>query len=61
MTMDEYTSNFLNAIDESTNPEVDDREDDGQQEPETDSAKKRTGLRNGIFRAANIQDKLLEK
>lgn len=61
--MDEYASSFLNAIDETTAPEVNDGEDEGPQEQEaiTDPAKRRKGLRSGIFRAANIQDKLLEK
>ncbi|KAK4104307.1 hypothetical protein N658DRAFT_493809 [Parathielavia hyrcaniae] len=58
--MDEFTSSLLNDIDEST-PDVDDREDEGPQEPETETAKRGRGLRSGIFRAANIQDKLLEK
>lgn len=61
--MEEYASSFLNAIDETTIPEANDREDEGQREAETnaDPAKRRKGLRGGIFRAANIQDKLLEK
>ena len=61
--MEEYASGFLNAIDETTGPEINDREDDGQQEADitADPAKRRKGLRSGIFRAANIQDKLLEK
>ncbi|KAK4153202.1 Peroxin/Dysferlin domain-containing protein [Chaetomidium leptoderma] len=58
--MDEYASSFLDTV-EDVIPEVDDHEDEGQQEPGTDSAKKGRGLRSGIFRAANIQDKLLEK
>ncbi|KAK4121140.1 hypothetical protein N657DRAFT_624264 [Parathielavia appendiculata] len=59
--MDEFTSSLLSAIDESTTPYVDDKEYEGQQEPETELAKRGRGLRSGIFRAANIQDKLLEK
>jgi hypothetical protein len=61
--MEEYASSFLNAIDEAASPEVNDREDEGLQEAEAnpDPAKRRKGLRDGIFRAANIQDKLLEK
>jgi hypothetical protein len=61
--MEEYASSFLNAIDEAAGPEINDGEDEGQHEAETnpDPAKRRKGLRSGIFRAANIQDKLLEK
>jgi hypothetical protein len=58
--MEDYATSFLNAIEESATPEVEDREDEGPNEADTD-AKKRRGLRSGIFRAANIQDKLLEK
>lgn len=58
--MEEFASNFLNTVDEGATPEGDDRDDEGQQD--TGSAKKsRTGLRHGFFRAANLQDKLLEK
>lgn len=60
--MEDYASGFLISVDEPTVPEADDREDEqGPQEVETDSTKKPRGLRSGIFRAANIQDKLLEK
>ncbi|KXX76509.1 Peroxisomal membrane protein PEX29 [Madurella mycetomatis] len=59
--MDEFTSDILNAIDEGTLPEADDHDDGAQQGLGTDSAKKARRLRNGIFRAASLQDKLLEK
>ncbi|EAQ92334.1 hypothetical protein CHGG_00569 [Chaetomium globosum CBS 148.51] len=73
--MEDYAASFLNVIEEAANPESEGHEDEGQHEVETadtadatvdaadaESAKKgRRGLRNGIFRAANIQDKLLEK
>ena len=61
--MEEYASSFLKAIDEAASPEINGREDEGQQEAEAnpDPATRRKGLRSGIFRAANIQDKLLEK
>ncbi|GAB1313879.1 Peroxisome size and maintenance regulator [Madurella fahalii] len=59
--MDEFTSDILDAIDEGTLPEADDRDDGAQQDLGTDSAKKARRLRNGIFRAASLQDKLLEK
>ncbi|KAL1842009.1 hypothetical protein VTJ49DRAFT_6175 [Mycothermus thermophilus] len=69
--MDEY--GFLESIEEAPTPpaQPDDRGDDqdqDQQEPDqpeptsSDSTNKPTrGLRSGIFRAANIQDKLLDK
>lgn len=59
--MDEFTSDILSAIDEGTLPEADDRDDGTQPDLGTDSAKKARRLRNGIFRAASLQDKLLEK
>ncbi|KAK3301374.1 Peroxin/Dysferlin domain-containing protein [Chaetomium fimeti] len=71
--MEDYATSFLNVIEEAAIPESESREDDGQHELDTvdaadaadtadpESAKKRRGLRSGIFRAANIQDKLLEK
>jgi hypothetical protein len=74
--MDEYAASFLGAVvDDSTIPEEvegDDAENETQPEGqsqgpgqadavEPDSPKKTRGLRSGIFRAANIQDKLLEK
>lgn len=59
--MDDFVSAFLNeAGDHGTPlPDIDERED----EPgtPTESAKKARTLRNGIFRAASLQDKLLEK
>ncbi|KAL2018860.1 hypothetical protein VTK56DRAFT_349 [Thermocarpiscus australiensis] len=54
--MEEFASDILNAADVA-----DDRDDEAQQEPNAVSAKKTRGLRNGIFRAASLQDKLLEK
>ncbi|KAK4241635.1 integral peroxisomal membrane peroxin-domain-containing protein [Achaetomium macrosporum] len=59
--MEEFTSNFLTAIDEAPLPEGDGGEDEGHQEAEADSAKKGRGFRSGIFRAASLQDSLLEK
>ena len=71
--MEDYAASFLNVIEEAAIPESEAREDEGQHEVDTadavdavgtadgESGKKRRGLRNGIFRAANIQDKLLEK
>lgn len=68
--MEEFAPNLLYAVDESTLQEDEDQDDEVaelaevQQEPGTkdsDSAKKARTLRNGIFRAANLQDKLLEK
>jgi hypothetical protein len=63
--MDDYAASFLNAPDEPAIPEVEaeaeDREDEGQHEAGPDSPKQARGLRGGIFRAANLQDKLLEK
>ena len=63
--MEDYASSFLDVIDESTDLAADDRDDDSHHEAETaagaEPSKKRRSLRNGIFRAANLQDKLLEK
>lgn len=61
--MDEFASSILDAVDEAAVPETDDREyDTPQTPPNTDSsARKARRLRNGIFRAASLQDKLLEK
>lgn len=71
--MEDYAASFLNVIEEAAIPESEGHEDEGQDEVGTadaadavgtadaESAKKGRGLRNGIFRAANIQDKLLEK
>lgn len=63
--MDEYATGFLNIIEEDAAPEVEEQDDEGRREaaetPEPDSAKKRRSLRDGIFRAANLQDRLLEK
>ena len=67
--MEEFAPNLLYAVDESTLQEDEDDDEvaelaEVQQEPGTkdsDSAKKARTLRNGIFRAANLQDKLLEK
>ena len=71
--MEDYATSFLNVIEEAALPESEGHEDEGQHEVGTadaadtvgtadaESTKKGRGLRNGIFRAANIQDKLLEK
>lgn len=62
--MDDSASDILSAIAEAALPEADDRHgrDDGaQQHPDAEPAKKARSLRNGIFRAASLQDKLLEK
>ncbi|KAK4191212.1 Peroxin/Dysferlin domain-containing protein [Podospora australis] len=57
--MDDFASAFLNEADITALPDIDEHEEDGP--TTTDSAKKARSLRNGIFRAASIQDKLLEK
>lgn len=72
--MDDFASGFLTGIDEHgpRAQEPDDRENESQldddqdeqheeQAASTESPKKTRGLRSGIFRAANLQDKLLEK
>ncbi len=72
--MDDFASGFLTGIDEQEEHrarETDDREDESQLDDQDDqqeeqavspeSPKKTRGLRSGIFRAANLQDKLLEK
>ncbi|KAK4144319.1 peroxisomal membrane protein PEX29 [Dichotomopilus funicola] len=63
--MEDYASSFLDVIDESTDLAADDRDDESHHEAEAaagaEPGKKRRSLRNGIFRAANLQDKLLEK
>ena len=59
--MDEFSAGMLYAVDESTLREPDDHEDGVPRERDTDTAKKARTLRNGIFRAASLQDKLLEK
>lgn len=65
VTMEEFASGFLNVIEEDAASGMEDHEDEVQRDAadtaEPDSSKKRRSLRNGIFRAANIQDKLLEK
>ena len=61
---EEFASQFLR---DHTIMEVQDEEDEAPSDPTpstsktTDSAKKARTLRNGIFRAASLQDKLLEK
>ncbi len=73
--MDEYAVSFFHGVvDESTiveEEEVDNGEHEGQglglgldqreNGADPESPKKTRGLRSGIFRAANLQDKLLEK
>ncbi|KAL2115715.1 hypothetical protein VTJ04DRAFT_9970 [Mycothermus thermophilus] len=53
---------FLDSIEETPSQPADDHSEP-QSEPEPDSSTKSTrgSLRSGIFRAANIQDKLLDK
>jgi hypothetical protein len=59
--MEEEGSYFLNPVDGAVVPEEDDRGGEGQQMAGTGSAKKSRGIRNGLFRAASFQDKVLEK
>lgn len=63
--MEDYASSFLDVIDESTDLAADDRDDESHHEADAttgaEPGKKRRSLRNGIFRAASLQDKLLEK
>ncbi|KAK3904149.1 integral peroxisomal membrane peroxin-domain-containing protein [Staphylotrichum tortipilum] len=68
--MDDFASGFLTGIDEhepgapeddhEDESQLDDTQDD-QQDEQAEPPKKARGLRSGIFRAANLQDKLLEK
>lgn len=66
--MEEFAPNLLYAVDESALQAGDDRDDAvpqlagrPEQEQQPGTPKRSRTLRNGIFRAANLQDKLLEK
>jgi Zn/Cd-binding protein ZinT len=59
--MEEFTSDLLDVVDEAILPEADGGDDGAQQEHGTNPARKARSIRNGIFRAANLQDKLLER
>lgn len=59
--MDEFTSHLLHTISEPTLAETDDCHDQTQHSADTNSARKARGIRHGVFRAASLQDKLLEK
>ncbi|KAK3370283.1 Peroxin/Dysferlin domain-containing protein [Podospora didyma] len=56
--MDEFSADILNTVDEDRlQGAADDRDDETQQ----DSTTKARSLRRGLFKAASLQDKLLEK
>ncbi|KAK4657737.1 Peroxisome size and maintenance regulator [Podospora pseudocomata] len=59
--VDELEEQLLTAADESVMPEGDESQPSQPQDHQSRSARKVKSLKNGIFRAASIQDKLLEK
>ncbi|KAK3373438.1 Peroxin/Dysferlin domain-containing protein [Lasiosphaeria ovina] len=62
--MEDLASDFLSTVEEAVlRGAVDDRDDETLHEAvaATDSAKKGTSLRQNLFKAASLQDKLLEK
>ncbi|KAK0670524.1 Peroxin/Dysferlin domain-containing protein [Cercophora samala] len=59
--VDELEEQLLTAADESVLPEDDEGLSSQPQDHQSRSARKVKSLKNGIFRAASIQDKLLEK
>ncbi|KAK4201649.1 Peroxin/Dysferlin domain-containing protein [Triangularia verruculosa] len=59
--VDELEAQFLSAADESVLPEEDEGQSPQPRDQQSHSARKVRSLKNGIFRAASIQDKLLEK
>jgi hypothetical protein len=58
--MDDLASDIL-AGDDLSLHDVAERDEDSQAESVADTPKKGRSLRRGIFRAANLQDKILEK
>ncbi|KAK4178320.1 Peroxin/Dysferlin domain-containing protein [Triangularia setosa] len=59
--VDELEAQLLSAADESVLPEEEGQSSQQPQDHQSHSARKVRSLKNGIFRAASMQDKLLEK
>ncbi|SPQ22217.1 5f9bd021-dd23-429d-817f-930aa11fefcc [Thermothielavioides terrestris] len=59
--MEELRSSFLDTVSEPAVTDPDDRHDEAQQSTDSDSVRTARGIRHGVFRAATLQDKLLER